>query len=135
MSTNRFRVNNKEKQKVGGNWGHPRPYTKKITEISEPLYPEDRHKNLKRKKKEKKPYFSPYEVCPFCEKKLKETGKKNWGFLDRYEKKCRNCGAKKGKECPACKGETWYLNKVYKHQNLGCGFVGKKINKNRENLK
>ena len=136
MSDNRFKINHKEQRAVAGNWGHPSKFTKKNTNIPDPLYPERKRKPAKKyKKKIKKQYIFPYTSCPFCKAKLKELPKEDIDssskftilFGRNYEKICRKCGAKKVKGCPCCHRSTWYLDEIYKHQSTWCGFIGKKI--------
>ena len=140
MSDNRFKINHKEQRAVAGNWGKPDKTTQKNTNIPDPLYPKQKRKASKKyKKKLKKIYLSPYESCPFCKTKLRNLPKEDIDssskftifFCYRYEKICRQCGAKKVEECPSCHYPTWYLDEIYKHQYNGCGFEGKRINKNK----
>ena len=58
-------INNKEKQAVAGNWGHPRKYTKRHTKIPNPLIPQRVRKVKRKKGKVKRKYVSPYQCCPF----------------------------------------------------------------------
>jgi len=134
MEENAQNINNKEKQSVGGNWGHPRKYIKKHTKLPDPLISLGtiNYGLRKRKKREKKEFVSKFETCPFCQNKLSMTeGTKNSnGYLLWWvhtEKWCRKCGASQIPECPACKKPTW-LNKggLYKHPYMGCGFEGEK---------
>lgn len=136
MSDNRLKINHKEQRAVAGNWGHPSKFTKKNTKIPDPLYPERKTKPSKKyKKKIKKQYILPRSICPFCKTKLRELPKEDidssskltifFGYY--YEKICAKCGAKKVKDCPSCHETTWYLDKIYKHQYYGCGFVGERL--------
>lgn len=127
MSNN---INNKEKQAAGGNWGHPRKYTKRKTKIPNPLIPEcSRSSRKRKKKKDKKPYIWHFEVCPFCGEERKKLNNKDSWFRNR-EDFCRKCGAKEVKgECPACHRTAWIKNEYYKHEGFyTCGFSGKKFN-------
>lgn len=64
-------INNKEKQAVGGNWGHPRPFIKSQTKVVPPKDNDEvQYKKVKRNKKKKKPYIYPGHCCPFCNKEL-----------------------------------------------------------------
>ena len=137
----RGKINNKEKQFIAGNWGHPRKFLKRQTNIPEPIIPENKHK--KKKKKKKKPYISPFNSCPFCNNELpldaEKINKIKLGpFLFKYQwslprvKICPICKAYEIKEpdiCPACKRnyKVWKNTEgIYKHQSIGCGFTGKK---------
>jgi uncharacterized protein YbaR (Trm112 family) len=96
-------------------------------------------KKNKKKKKIKKPYISPWEVCPFCQAALPlDTNSKEYKrfisqkFTSAYWlvpriQECRTCGAYEVKICPACKHPTWHSPKdhVYRHKWMGCGFKGK----------
>jgi hypothetical protein len=144
MCFSKGRINNKEKQAVAGNWGHPGKFTKQHTKISDPLIPEKdmSGRAIKKKKKQRRVYKSPYEHCPFCEtelpideKKLEEDRIKFGKMYYRMyipsfgyrAKECPNCKAKEVIECPACKRHTWMnLEGTYKHMGLGCGFNGKR---------
>ncbi len=124
-----MKINNKIKQFFGRNWSSNK-FTKKHTNIPTPIFEEEtKHKSDKKyKKKEKKKWVFPGDCCTFCNKELvKKKTEAKYSFLSNREKRCRNCGAKKGKLCPACKMETWYLNGIYKHSMVGCGFIGKKL--------
>lgn len=131
MEENARNINNKEKQSVGKNWGHPRKYTKKHTKIPEPLISlKDINYGLrKRKKREKKEFISKFETCPFCKELLhprEDIPQRKWIFsLSNLETWCRKCGASQIPECPACKRETWLSKSgIYKHPYMGCGFQG-----------
>ena len=131
-------INNKEKQAVSGNWGHPSKFEKKNTKIPNPLIKEDRHKGKKRKRKKTGPYRSPFNCCPFCDTELPfdpEKTDKSSPSISFFQERlgvCFMCSAKKIEApdtCPGCKSTTfgvWKKNGVYKHQYHGCGFVGKK---------
>jgi len=136
------KINNKEKQAVTGNWGHPDKYTKKHTKIPDPLIPEVKHK--RKKKKEKRKYISPFDRCPHCDNilpldpaKIKSNNARLLFWLQPRLEICPSCGAKRVKKpdcCPACKrtDTVWKSTEnVYKHQSMsfGCGFVGKKKEK------
>ena len=127
-------INNKEKKAAGGNWGKPGKFIKKHTNIPNPLVPEvTRYKpDKKYKKKEKKERVFPWAICPFCKKELKLkkglSKEKSWYFGSEYRENCHECKATHGKKCPCCKRATWFLNGIYKHQFMGCGFEGKKLN-------
>lgn len=139
MIIRRGKINKKEQQYAGGNWGHPRKYVKKHTEIANPLGP-DIEKRPPSKKKDKKKtvapkkYWNVYDRCPFCEEELQKIEKKPievagklFSVFPNREKFCRKCGACEVKECPACKHSTWYRDEIYKHLFYGCGFSGKKL--------
>jgi hypothetical protein len=138
MEYSSLKINNKIKQKVAGNWGHPSKDEKheRITELDETL-----HKTVpihKHKKKKKKPYVYSYKTCPFCkkelpldEKKIKEEktrckeGLYIWEDMYRVDA-CSECKSFEVKECPACKYKTWFhpITRKYKHKSMGCGFEG-----------
>lgn len=127
MESNPTIINNKEKQFAGGNWGTNK-FIKRHTKIANPLISEvAKGGHSKHKKRLKKPYLSPWSLCPFCGGKLEKLSDKDFIF-NCYTKKCKHCGAKETTECPACKRKTW-LNKqgIYRHKYGGCGFTGKKI--------
>ena len=145
------RVNSKQQQAAAGNWGHPRPYTKKHTNIPE-LTDVTKHKKKakKKKNKDKNPHLWVFDVCPFCGEELRKVKSKDNSDRKRLslyfgrdrERKCRNCGAKNtGNVCPACKTDKHgiWKNKegIYKHASYGCGFVGKKKvkKKGKKNVK
>lgn len=125
------RINRKDQQSAGGNWGHPRPFTKKHTNI--PDRTEEvgkRQADKKYKEKIKVNWLSKYYACPFCSVELpvvcQNPHKLRWPSEIRA-KKCRNCGARQRKKsCPSCKGDTFYKDEIYMHQRHGCGFIGKK---------
>ena len=148
-------INNKMKKFAGGNWGHPRKDGKKaanafyrgvpvedIADLAEDIINEEKveapkKRTPRRKKRNKRPYQSPWEPCPFCgetlpidQKKLDADKAKGplwlWGH-DRV-KECPSCGCYQVEECPSCKRKTWYNPKtlIYKHQWMGCGFMGQK---------
>jgi len=129
------KINNKEKQLRGGNWGHPRPDVKKNTNIKDPLYPEvpTKHRKKKKKSKGKKEFLWGDESCPFCEGRLKVLNKKlKWLFgRNEYENECHRCGAKEVDDCPCCHRNTWFKDGIFKHNNkfckTGCGFIGKRL--------
>jgi hypothetical protein len=128
------RINNKEKQASAGNWGHPRPFLKKMTKVIP--YPSTWRK-ANRKRKEKKKWRGLFEVCPFCDNDLvklekTEEEKNSLRFIsifDKYEKKCRACGAHEVPDCPCCHRPTWYKDGIYKHNGYisFCGFTGKRL--------
>jgi len=127
-------INNKFKQFCQGNWGKP---TK--TEQKKPLnfdvLENETVKCPSKKKKGKKKAWLPYgSECPFCGKKLEEVQDKDPDYKDSvlrwwrrsYVPTCK-CGAYLVENCPACHRETWFRNKIYKHQDaFNCGFVGKR---------
>ena len=117
-------VNNKEKQFSGKNWGHPRKYTKKHTNIANPLIPEVPKYRKKRRKTVGQKKCLPFGACPFCEKELKQIDEEKHWIFSSLESFCRHCGAKEVDVCPACKRKTWIKNNLYKHQSHGCGFEG-----------
>jgi hypothetical protein len=140
----RFRVNNKEKQAVSSNWGKPKDFEQKNTNIPDPLYPVDRHKGVKRNRKKRVFRYSD-EVCPFCDRdlpRIKLTGEEmkqktfyveGISIIDtmrgyKINDEC-TCGALRANSCPCCKRKTWFKDGVYKHQPrhfLGCGFTGER---------
>jgi hypothetical protein len=138
MESTPIRINNKMKKKAGGNCGHPSNFEKGRTAL--PALDEvPRTKAIKRKKKIKTPYVSPWEHCPFCNGKLplddkviaeaKLRGETVYTWDPGWRvKTCPSCGAYEISQCPACKGKTWYdpKTKMYKHQWKHCGFVGTK---------
>lgn len=143
------RINSKSQQAAAGNWGHPRPFTKKHTNVPTP--PEQsRHKGVnkkKKKKKNKRDWVKEWNSCPFCKKPLllvlnQEDATKIfcqkdtifslrrtaiiWGGI--HAKKC-GCGARRlTKACPCCKRNTWFKGGIYMHRRMGCGcgFEGRK---------
>ena len=123
-------INNKEKQYKGGNWGHPRKFTKKNTKIDDPLIPA-RGKRRSKKKREKKVWT--WCACPFCGKEIpideNYTSTKSLVIFKPRKKECV-CGAKVT-ECPCCQRETWVKDGIHKHYNnvFNCGFTGKKLNR------
>ena len=132
-------INNKDKQGEAGNWGHPRPYVKKHTNVSDRPEAGKHRGSAKYKKKEKKEYVYEWAMCPFCKSKLTikekhELDDIEWRrfhvFSDEYEHECKECGAHVIDEpCPACKQDRdMWINKdnVLKHHMYGCGFEGKK---------
>jgi len=126
------KITNKIKKIFGGNWGHPRKFVKRHTNIPDPLFPDPegpvKMKSLKRKHKhEPKPY--PGHCCPFCGKELPidETKTQKYFFFSERVNTCPVCKAYEVPECPACKRKTWYdpESRIFKHQGvLGCGFNG-----------
>ena len=138
MSDNRFKINHKEQRAVAGNCGKPDKTTQKNTNIPDPLYPKRKRKSSKKYKKTiRKQIMSTYTNCPFCRTELRKLPKEDidssdkFQIFDKYEEKCRRCGAIKVNDCPSCHRATWYLDEIYKHQYNGCGFEGKRINKNK----
>jgi hypothetical protein len=145
MYASRGRINNKDKKYAGGNWGHPRKFTKRHTKIDDPLIPEKGVGSARKKKKKvKKEYKFSWRTCPFCNteipldyKRIAEEKEKlkNRPYLGIWEEmyrvdECPNCHAKEVRECPACKRITWFnTDGVYRHQNWGCGFFGKKLDR------
>ncbi len=127
-------INNKIKQFFGGNWGHPGKFIKKETNVPDGFFADKPCTKAKKKKRKKKKYIPPYSVCPFCDEeliRLEVTGKKSWWCINNYETICRECGARRVNDCPACKNATWFQPEtgIYKHQWIGCGFEGKRIHK------
>lgn len=126
----------------GGNWGKPDKKEKDIN-LPNPIFPEEPIIRSKKKRKNKKPYISPYNHCPFCntelpldEKRIAEEKEKLknrpllsiWEEMYRIET-CPSCKSFKVPICPACKRETWFnpVTRIYKHQSfLNCGFEGVK---------
>ncbi len=155
MGTGRGKINSKEQQFAGGNWGHPRPDVKKRTEIADPLMQEEpKHLGAKKykKKKVKVPFYETWYTCPFCRVylgKIDET-KDHWYIKNHPDKDygvscdnvntvCKNCRAFEVKDsCPSCKRDTWFkaddetlTTGEYAHdKKSGCSFRGRKIIKN-----
>jgi len=140
MEKNPININNKIKQFFGGNWGKPNNVEQDI-DLPNPLFPEPEEVKVKSKKKRhRKPYISPWSVCPFCNEELEkdeEESKKpelRWMGsigLFPYKQSCNKCGSYKIEKCPACGSCTWYNpnSKIFKHQGkFGCGFEGEKRN-------
>ncbi len=143
MEGSPLRINNKIKQKLGGNWGHPSKDEKHIR-IPEDIFPEEpRHIKTKRKKKSKKDFVFSWHRCPFCESRLPLDEKriaeekarlKNSPMISIWEMMyvvdtCPNCKSYEVRECPACKRRTWFNpeTRMYKHQSpMSCGFIGAK---------
>ena len=118
VSSSRTKIGGKIKQAAGGNWGHPRKYVKKHTNI-ERVFKEGRHQGTRRKKKKKvRSEYHPFRgYCPFCKEPLdkEDSSKPDW-YLDNYSGECRNCGTCLVDHCPACGRSTWMdVNCVYKH--------------------
>lgn len=145
MGQGRGIINSKEKKFIGGNWGHPRKYTKRKTKIPDPLIQEDRHKGMKRKRKKKSPYIWVGDLCPFCNQELpvdKTVKKEDHPLMfckDPRVKECPNCKAKAiEKGCPCCHRNTWInIDGVLSHgekRMLSCGFTGRKKLDNPCNL-
>lgn len=123
------RINSKVQQFFGGNWGHPRPYIKKKTEIK-PL--RTSAPKRRKKKKVKKSWF--WKACPFCGEEIKsKPGENKYSIFNKiYDKEC-GCGAKEVEECPCCHRKTWFKDEIYKHEGyINCGFVGKKLRRKNE---
>ena len=131
------RINSKEQKSVAGNWGHPSKFEKKMTKIPDPFYPEKPTPAKKKKKKNKKPYLSPWKTCPFCKSELPEKPKPKEGKTPGYRvfrwfhdvvEVCPECGAYKVEDgCPSCGRDAWRNTEgVYKHMWMGCGFSGRK---------
>lgn len=124
-------INNKEKQNAGGNWGHPRKFTKRHTKIPNPLVPERPRSKKKKNKTPPTPYFSPYQHCPFCKIELLKKKNSKYGLsMFRRENFCRKCDAKEIDDgCPACHRDIWIKGGFHKHIGfINCGFSGKKFN-------
>lgn len=118
------------KKAAGGNWGHPRKFTKRHTNIDIPDDDAVPKMLKKKKKKEKKPY--KFWTCPFCREEIperKENNSRAGTCLVRWEREdhCK-CGAIEVPHCPACFRTTWHKDGVFKHLWMGCGFEGKKKN-------
>lgn len=149
-------INSKMKQYAAGNWGHPRRDGKKaanafykgvpveeIAALAEDIVNEEagieapKKRMLRRKKRAKRIYQSPWETCPFCGKELpvdqkkidaaKAAGSRIYWVNDRV-KECV-CGAREVNCCPSCKHKTWHNpdTMVYKHPYMGCGFEGSRL--------
>jgi len=135
-------INNKIKQFFGGNWGHPRPFTKRHTEIPKDFFSDEPVKKTHKKKKKKRVFRWTYESCPFCDASLPRIDKNTdtlrvcWPY--KFAEECE-CGAKKVKPidehvdkinaCPCCGRDTWFKDDIYKHQDKwSCGFVGERKN-------
>lgn len=133
-------INNKEKQAVSGNWGHPSQFEKRLTKIKTPPDVDSvKYKKSRRDKKgEKKLYICPRLLCPFCgtelpeDKVATEKRRSEWGIkvLGKIPvQRCPTCDSYVVLDCcPACKNNTWFNPKtlVYKHQWFGCGFEGQR---------
>ncbi len=119
------------KQAVRGNWGKPQSIEQHIKLKSFAVDPE-RIPNKKKPKKIKRVYIIEGHCCPFCHKELPKDKSLPRNFVFNRVNKCPDCGALGEQECPACKKETWFLNGMYKHQWMGCGFEGRKIIKERK---
>lgn len=130
-------INNKIKQFFGGNWSCDK-FTKEHTKVVPPVDVEE-VKYKSNKKKIKKPYKYAGDLCTFCKIELPvdeeamKLPQNAWrrGILEPKVDKCVNCGSYEVRECPACRRPTWYnpITGIYKHQNLGCGFIGKLLTK------
>lgn len=138
------RINSRDQQAQGGNWGHPRKDAKhlRVDKVSD--RPEIEKPRASRKYKEKKKR-KPYHVCPFCDNELLEIMSSKeadalfkkgnyvtrWWFFGLRARKCKNCGARNlTNACPCCKKDTWFDKKTnyYKHEGrwTWCSFVGAK---------
>jgi len=119
------KANSKNKQYAGGNWGHPRKFTKRHTNIEE--IKEDTKRKPKKKKKEKKEYIWEGYLCPLCGNMLELKEQEKFYVIRNTEDSCKKCGAKKT-ECPCCHRETWVSKEGYHshsiRSNCGCGFKG-----------
>ncbi len=128
-------INNKEKQAAGGNWGHPRKWTKRHTKLDDPLIPERPRKRQRKNKKRKKLFTWCKDLCPFCgielpiDKTKKEPMNKLLFWRQPRVEVCPNCHARHvDKSCPCYNGDTWIKEGIYKHNDpWNCGFTGKKI--------
>ena len=133
-------INNKIKQFIGGNWGKPQGLEQHIKLKNFDLEPQHLPNKKKKHNTNKQKYIFEGFCCPFChselpldenliaKKKLEFQGKSYKIWEDHYRVKvCPKCGAAEIKECPACKCETWHHQDWYKHNFLGCGFNGKRI--------
>ena len=124
-------INNKWKQFFGKNWSSNK-FVKKNTKIKDFDSQENKHRS--KKKKAKKKTFFPWVMCPFCNERLvdkfdKNTDSLRWFFSESRKLITCKCGAKIMKEsCPACNNDTWFKDGIFKHQWMGCGFEGKKLN-------
>lgn len=131
-------INNKIKQKLGGNWGKPNKVQQDIN-LPKEIFDENEVKLKSKKKRRKNKYISPYSICPFCNNELENASldtikerKAEWtiNIFDLKKEDCNICGSYLVKECPSCNHSTWYNPKSeeYKHQGkFSCGFFGKKI--------
>ena len=130
-------INNKVKQFFGGNWSSNK-FTKKHTNIPKDFGNEKtKHQSIKRKKRAKKKYIYAGDVCPFCGAELEvipkpKDSKLGWYYsiFKNRKQKCSKCNSQAVQDCPACYRSTWYNpeTKIYKHQHLGCGFEGERLN-------
>lgn len=124
-----FKITNKVKKFFGGNWGKPTKFEQKHTEVPEDFFDDKEGKwytkNKKQKPQTKKVAY--WDECPFCFSKLEQLPDRDghWVLRD-YLPECA-CGAIEAPDCPACHRETWMKDGIYKHQWLGCGFMGKRI--------
>ncbi len=123
----------------GGNWGKPDKVEKKAKLKKELFEEKSKIRTVKKRNKNKKPYISPYKLCPFCKNELlvdvvkieKERKESKFvvDWMSEYRiKECSNCGSYEvTKKCPACGNDVWFnpITKIYMHQVSGCGFIGK----------
>ena len=121
------KANNKDKKAAGGNWGHPRPFVKKHTNVPEiDDEPPRRRAKRKNKKKPKKKLIYEGHICPHCNHPLELLETKRFFVFETTEDVCRKCGAKKG-ECPCCHRESWEKDGYFIHnRSFGCSFRGYK---------
>jgi len=125
MEFSREKANNKDKKAAGGNWGHPRPYTKKHTNIPEIKDEPQKRRAKRKKKKDKKEWIYEGHVCPHCNELLEIKEGKRWFIFEITEDFCK-CGAKVG-ECPCCHRPSWEKDGYFIHNSrIGCGFRGHK---------
>lgn len=128
------------KQFAKGNWGKPKGLEKVVKLRHLDIEPRQVPRNKKKRKKKKQKYVYQGHCCPFCRrelpldenfiaKKKKELAGKPYGIWEEMHRvaNCPKCKAFEIQECPACKRKTWYRQGWHKHQVLGCGFEGKKL--------
>ena len=123
----RQRINNGIKKFFGGNWGKPRDFQQRATEIPDDFFDDKEGRWYSKKKKGPKKTIAFWGMCPFCLGPLEELPEAERTLFRDYIGECA-CGAIKVPDCPACHRDTWLKDKVYKHQWLGCGFEGERRN-------
>ncbi len=128
-------INNKIKQFFTGNWGKPKGGKQGVRVKALDVEPR-RIRGKKKKRKGARRYIYKGHCCPFCheelpldEDRIAKAKKEDRGIIAELCRvsTCPNCKAIEIKECPACKRKTWYRQGWHKHQVLGCGFEGKKL--------
>ena len=116
-------------QSCGGEkYRHSRRAIGDTIDIKEKATPAKTGKSKKKKNKADPKKWMYWRNCPFCFEERKPLPDKSIRMYPHRENFCRKCGAKEVDRCPACGRKTWQnVDGVHKHNNHGCGFVGKKL--------